>query len=511
MKSDDLIIALDLILVELGTGKDGDFGFQYRDEILAILSEVFEEIYYSANIKKIENKVRDVREIDVNAIGSLFKLIDAIQPSSWSYKVKNEVQDINVIGIIKSLKENLKTIQESQHRMGQLEALFRLELVFDSNLDYVLASDSITERFRTEIMQLILSKLKLISDDQIMLMWARVKSSFSRNEPAPSYKIYDDIIPNEFWNEVKTVDKLRVKYSELIVKYKPLSVRRMLEDGYSRLPINILGITRILGISNKTSMIDVSQHDVLLIRSLSYVAYLFKSISGYSARQLAQSINANSKSYVFSGEYFNEYDQGSNKTNYSDAIRRLPSALKRSLLYAKHYLSPHHTKNSIEHVLWTYKLGQEIVAPSRNTQIKKMNELKLQKELSKYLIERGIVSFGTKLGRNEIDLYAKGLGEEDFVVEVKKYVEKSTPTLSKIKTNLTQLFSYMDSHSQPRGILFLYNLTNKLTITPKVWIKDRVWIVCVNLCPKSPSGRKKSMEIIESTKDDQYISAYENA
>ena len=152
-----------------------------------------------------------------------------------------------------------------------------------------------------------------------------------------------------------------------------------------------------------------------------------------------------------------------------------------------------------------YKLGQEVVAPSRNKELLKGSsvELNLQREMSKYLIERGIVTYGLTFGRSQVDLYMKERNSEDFVIEVKVY--KTRINTSSIKANFVQLQSYMDQHYQPRGILVIFNFTNDLISSPRKWIRGRYWILAINLCESSPSKRNRTIIINESSDSSDII------
>lgn len=121
--------------------------------------------------------------------------------------------------------------------------------------------------------------------------------------------------------------------------------------------------------------------------------------------------------------------------------------------------------------------------------------------MSKFLIERKILSFGRKSGRSQIDLYHKDIGGEEFIIETKIYDDKNKLNQQKLKKNIVQLQSYMTQINQPRGILAIYNFSNTVILPLKKWLQGRMLIICINLCELPPSKRSSSLEIIESESD----------
>lgn len=145
----------------------------------------------------------------------------------------------------------------------------------------------------------------------------------------------------------------------------------------------------------------------------------------------------------------------------------------RKVVRASHAFSSHETP--IEKALFQYKLGTEVMAPEIIEQMTKKNELSLQKELCKFLIEKGIYAMGTKFGRNETDLLAE-LPDEGFIIETKIYKESRRVRERVIKSNLVQLQSYMDQNPVHRkGVLVIYNFSSILITAPRRWIAPVVF------------------------------------
>lgn len=132
------------------------------------------------------------------------------------------------------------------------------------------------------------------------------------------------------------------------------------------------------------------------------------------------------------------------------------------------------------------------MAPEILREIKIKEELLLQKELCKFLLEENIFTVGTKFGRSETDLFAEHAGGE-YTIEAKVFRRKGSLSRPSLNHAVVQLQNYLDQRpSTPRGILVIYNLTDDLLTASGAWIQGRYWILPINLQPQSPSLRKRS-------------------
>ncbi len=474
----------------------------FRDEISEVIAEFLEEIYINANIHNLESIVSAVKKVDTDAIRNAFELIRKSSPQPWTFIADKIDVIVNPIEILEKLSEVLRIISDNQTKLGQLEVLLRLEFFFDSKIDSVLSGLELDNPVFKQLVDLVVEKLKLLSDDSLLLIWSRLRASFSRDKTKSRYFVYDDIIPASFWEETTDISVIRERYAKAVAMYKPFTAKRMTIEGSGSFPLSFLGLTRVLAFSSAGSSVRVSSYDLLIIRCIGRIIALYELITYKDPQELAKAINANSKGLIFEGEYYSSakktFEPLRNSINYT---KPLLSAFKQLASYCENQFI---SDSKIERALFQYKLGQEIIAPVRNKEIKASSELKLQKEISKFLVERDVLSYGTKYGRSEIDLYTKGEGGEDFVVEVKVY-KGSRASEGTIKKNLVQLLSYMDLHRQPRGILTIINMTSDTVLAPKKWLRGRLWVIAVNLCPKSPSKRSRLIEIIESTDSKQIV------
>jgi hypothetical protein len=77
------------------------------------------------------------------------------------------------------------------------------------------------------------------------------------------------------------------------------------------------------------------------------------------------------------------------------------------------------------------------------------------------------------------------------VIETK--LLKSAPSERDINRWLTQLGSYLDQeHLALRGVLVLYNFSPTAIICPITTIRFRYLVLAINLCPQTPSKRRRA-------------------
>jgi hypothetical protein len=160
-------------------------------------------------------------------------------------------------------------------------------------------------------------------------------------------------------------------------------------------------------------------------------------------------------------------------------------------------------EGSVERMLRAYKLGLEVMAQDIRDDLVKKDELRLQREMCRFLVERSVRAYGTKFGWSEVDVRADDvLGA--VVIETK--LLKSAPSERDINRWLTQLGSYLDQeHLAVRGVLILYNFSPTAIICPTTTIRFRYLILAINLCPQSPSKRTASIEIAATTEGPEVI------
>ncbi len=497
MKLEKLSKSLELLMNEKEILPTNEmYNFSEYDELTNIIIEILDTVYRMVNMKKIETKVSHAMKIDVEAIEKGLEIIEEAKPSLIKLCSDGKLIEIVPSKIIHETKEFIEKIKTKN--IDRMNALFSLELLYDGNFDRLLMGFNPDNKIFESMQSLLLNKLKNIKDDEILLLWAQIKSHFNNDEQKRGFPLYDDIIPSNFFSFNDSSLTARDKCAILIAKYKPLTIKKMVEEGITSIPLILPGIARILAISDVSKISQISNLEILLIRSASQIIALHNSITQKETADIAKAIGVDQNGLVFDGEFFKEYQSKIKNCNQKKQKNELLSLnVKRLIEYISLFSNQ---KIAIEEALYQYKWGQEAIHPFRRNDFKnakKTLEIYLQKDMSKFLLERNIIAFGKTVGRNQIDLYHKDLMGEDFVIEAKVYKVRKI-TLRNLKKNIVQLQSYMDLHDQPKGILAIYNFTNTLIMAPRKWIKGRILIVCINLCELSPSGRESSLEIVES-------------
>ncbi len=489
-----------------------------RDEIKAIISEYVEEIYKIAAVNSLEKRIVELKKADLSSIAKVLDIILEYHPPKYTLTFADEkTREVDPIQKINELKSWISNADGNQIKLGSMEILFRLELVFDSKMNEIMMAFEKRSPVFKRVKQDVLAKLKKVRKDDLLLLWADLKSKFrNKDDDHHGYVFYKDIIPEDFWDispKSISLDEVAERYADFIVEYKPLTVRRMIAEGYNAYPVGPLGIARSLALSSSQGKNNVSEFDVLVIRTLSKVISLFEKITYANKSELARAINANQDSFVFDGEFFQaakkELEEMRNNSSVS-FVESLSASMERLNSYAMENQS---SGSKVERLLFNYKLSREVSPPDISAG--KKNEIALQKDLCKFLIENDIVAYGKIFGRSQIDFYIKE-GElpiaEEYVVETKVFRRGRAVNPSVIKANLVQLQSYMDIHKQPRGILAIYNYSDDLIYVPdKRWLHGQYWILVVNIGTATASKRKRSLKIVESSSPKNLIDIIVNA
>lgn len=501
MKARRLLKTIGSLSVEM-VEMDAAYGSEHRDEIRAILAEFLEDIFQHGGVYEIQQRVAATQKIDVEAVQSILDILAAANPQNFTLSFSTGTsREVDIQKELRDLNEALKKIREGQTKLGLTSILLKLEYYFDSRISEILMAFGLNHTVFEKIKEVLRPKFSLVSNDDVLLFWARLKAQFEGDDRRSSFKFYEDIMGEDYWQE-RGVESIREKILDFIVRLKSITIKRMIADGETMHPVGMVGIARTAG---GTGVGMTNNMDLLVVRSISHVVAFYEFLTFSEAADLAKSIGQESDSLIFGGADFSDYLRELSKlrgNNFKNFMKLLYEKMLRLIEYVEEVAI---TKTTMSEALWHYKLGQEVIAPFRMNDIKsgRLNEIALQKELSKFLIERGILSYGVVLGRNEVDLYSKEMGGEDFVIETKVY--KKSPSETQIVNNLVQLQSYMDQHVQPRGVLVIYNCSDDLILSPKKWHKGRFWILSINIGNATPSKRSRSIEIKESVENNKLI------
>ena len=450
-------------------------------DISSSIAEAFEYIYFNNKISKIENKVNQQDMIDFPAILSLEKKLKEFSYKEYKFKTTERVIDPSEH--LKKLETNFKGIKSKPYS----SVAYSFTFIYDSIVNELLLCQ---EEQKTDLNEYIYQALKLkldkINSEYLTNSWFKLKRSILDGNFSVDGNSIPKAISKQFLKDDISFEQIKKNYAYFLSTLKPILVNDLLRNNISRHPVIEPGIVSIIA-SSKNDFYQVTQLEKLIIDSLSQVVGVFEALTYSEASHLAASMQLTMDNYIFKSSVVNETKKHFEKYNEKAIVEHLVLIFNRlvSLIDIFKRLN-----SNLEELLWKYKLGQEVLGNERSKEVAKMNEIKLQCEISKYLIENDILSFGRVFGRSQIDLYTKDFPDStEYVIEV-KVIRKTKLYTKHINAIITQLSSYMSQISQPKGIVVIYNLTDELLIAPDQWLEGQIRIIIVNLCSSSPSSRK---------------------
>lgn len=478
-----------------------------RNELTDLIPEFVEEVFKIANISKIESRISEARKFNKDGLEKILKIIKEANPPNFELRFEEGARQIDSAKLISEVQSHIDLLAEKGSNWSPIEVVLRVEMSLDHNFDDLLMAFSPEDKVFEDVKNILVGYLNLIGKDEILLLWSRVLNQFKSYDIRKGLNIYPDLVSDAFFENSDSIDKVIDKVALFISKIKPLTMRKMVGEGITIFPAGFPGVAKIATISPDGNINKVTNLDILVVRLVSQIVAFWEELSYKEPKDLAKSIGANSDSIVFDGEFYREAKKQLNDKKESYSIEHLYLMSERLLKYAEEYST---SQSNVAQILWQYKLGQEIIAPRQTKEILsgKVNELYLQKSLSHHLINFGVLSFGRTFGRSEVDLYTKEFGE-DFVIETKVYKKK--PTSGTIKAHLVQLQSYMDQVNQPRGVLAIYNCTDDMIISPRKWLRGRIWILAINIGIAPPNKRNRSIEVVETNDKNELIGFIENS
>jgi hypothetical protein len=499
MKQLHLLNALELLIQERNIITPDALATFDHDELTNIIAEFLESTYLDVGMAEIERRISHAMKIDIESIENGLELMKNANPTP----ITIQVDDPYPIDPEKSIQDLEKFIcRYKEKSIDRLNALFNLEFFYDSSFDRILMCFSPTDDIFVKLQSLLNQKLNNLSENDALLYWAKIKASFGNDPEKSAYRLYDDIIPINFFSSDSSNQPIREKCAIVLSKYKPLTIRKMLENGIRSIPIGLAGVAKILSLTNMSDISPITSTEALLARASSQLIATYESLSGKERSKLAKMVGADESGFIFNGDFYRQHKQAidSDKIKIkSDGLNKLLMLNAKRLHEYTNLQTQQQTK--IENALFHYKLGQEVIHPARYNEFKnnkKTLEVYLQKDMCKFLMERNISVYGKSIGRSLLDLYHQDISGDDYVIEAKRYDNYRELTLKNIKENVVQLQSYMDQHKQARGILAIYNFTPTLLMVKNKWFHGRIWILSINLCEATPSKRNSSIEIIES-------------
>lgn len=455
--------------------------------------EVAEYLRARLDIRRLDSDLRRQSSVDIEDLRWAVEELAAATSSTPDEEMRVRFAD----GTEYPWKDRLETLHAlvdtlvDAHTLEEVEVGLRLQVVGDAAIAGLLVAipepAAVHERFRNRVRR----KLAFLPDQEAVDFWARLRA-----EVDPSiedhFEVDTAVVETAFFDFAKSADDARDRIARYLSVVRPALKRKAIERGQLRFLVAGVGVATIFSWTDAPSARPLSVTDRIAVHALGRVCHAWDG----ERDELARALDVPIEGFFVGGRAEEEAKRvikGYREKGDAPAPDRIFDELTKLVRIAAARAPS--IESPIERALTAHKLGLEVVAPDIRQELLALNELGLQRRLCRFLFERDIRAFGTKVGWSELDVRAEN-GMTSLLIETKK--ETSGISIAKIKRWLTQLGSYMDQeHRAVRGALVIYNFTPVPIFAPKTTILHRYFVVPINLCPMAPSGRGASVELVE--------------
>lgn len=341
------------------------------------------------------------------------------------------------------------------------------------------------------VAQMVREKVSLFADRDVPRVWAQIKRAFSIGRGVSNFSVDSPVLPKGFL-EVTTIAEMRKNIAGYVLQIRPLLIaERLVTQPTQSYPVSAPDLSYVLTAKN-IERVTLAQRQFL--RSLSNL------LRGWAdaERELLDAVGLDEWSWVarsarmWEGTEIDDDDDGGDARSLA---RTRVRSLRRILMYADLFSVRH---SPLESALFGYRLGHEVSSADIRKRARSKPEIQLQRELARFLLERGHFAVGTKFGRAETDLLVAE-GGDVVVIEAKKYTRP--PTESSLAANLAQLQVYVASQKIPssRGVLLVFNFSDRFIAAPRSWIRHQFYILPINLGRLTASETRATLTIGEAT------------
>ena len=473
-----------------------------RGDLRILILDIISNIGKCIKFREIEINLENLQKVDISAISEAAKLFNKIQFYEESFTFSDNRKIYLKKDALDDLLKNIELIKKEELVLGPIEILFRLEMFLNSNFErmLIILGDKAP---RKELRKLLIKKLDILKETDLKILWSRIKEEFKDKEFGFEY---DKNILGEDFFKINDTGELKRKIAEYISNLRPKIISTRLKKGKTTSPIFSFGIARILAIHDCNASKDLSFSELLIIKIVNRIFEFWEKILYGEKNELCALLGISSEGRIAALK-LRDIDRDITDEPYDFTSDRLRSykiilyEIRRILKITNYYIT---RQTDIEKALTQYKLSYEIFAKEKYNKLQMMNssrELYLQKELCVFLLKKNIYAYGKSFGTFEIDLITEQPGVT-YVIETKVYSRNQTQEVLErcIERDLMQLSEYVDREqsSSVFGILVIYNLADILIYQPKKWLKERFWILPINISSLYPSKRKQSIQIEES-------------
>lgn len=462
-----------------------------KQDLKSIIIEILSYLKQNIDIADLDSRLMTGASVDKDDLIHILNIVKKMNLAPVSIGQIN----IEPKEIINDFEKFVSSIISQAPSADTTDLAIKIDLVGNRIFDEILLCTAQNKTSVKNIEKMVIKKLENVSEEVIFILWDRILSEFDENRRQPMIKDPKIINPNYLKGD--DAKQTREKIAKYLVELKPRLLMSMFGKEIYTHPVEATGVVRILALRKEDVGSSISEWEILLARALSGLASLWENNLYEDINIIANVLGIGREGRILGGPDFKKArsDPAYNKSSM------IFWELRKILHVTDSFIS---SEIPVERALIQYKLGLEVMCPEILQDIKKKNEKLLQKYLCRFLIERDIFAVGTIFGRSETDLWV-GDSIIDCIIETKVYHSDDILNESAIRKDLTQLQSYMDqSMMQRRGVLVIYNMTDWLLDTPKIWLHHRYWILAINLQAKPPSGRRKTLTV-EQSEDNNLI------
>jgi hypothetical protein len=476
-----------LAVIERHRKESGEEWPSAKDDLDGLIEEVFVWARAKINFGNISNRLAARRTLDFESLKAMQAALSGVDFPSQVRLGRNVISPSEVL---EDLRRQIHNLESEFENLSEIQVDTKLSFLVAGNARQLVFAAAVCGRKIPELVRLVRDKLTLLEPIQVRVIWSWVQDELDPSSSTPVIDHSGLLAPG--WTKFTDVDSVRDKLSRYVVELKPALLAEMASRGQTSFPMKVPDTSQILSWRDATAAERLSEQEGVLVKAIGRIVMLLKVIFARDEADVAMGLGLDPSSRIFKKE----------QSIFESTQKRAPPfmamcyELRKFIQVADFQIAK---EVSLEAVLHQMKLGLEVVAQDVSSEYATRPELRLQREIARFLIERGIHAVGTKFGRHETD-FVVGERADYYVIEVKKFAPSRTITDRTIKGAIVQLQAYMDQPpTHPLGILVVFNFTNSLLLAPPSWIRGRYRIVVINLQGESPSGLTKSLTVEEGS------------
>jgi len=453
--------------------------YDVNEELDLLTQAILSHARSRLDIVRLEGKAQATETIDVEALRSAHASLDndRVRRSRFDRSATDK-DEILAETEFEEAGKMLEAVAEAAQNHHQFETAARLELGLAPRLFRLQIAIADQPELLSHLELKVRQKIARLPDDEIRRLWSLLTSEFQpssdemRSPPMPA----DTRILGEQFFDPRSVDDIRDRLTRYTVRLRPLIVRHIIESGVQSFRSALPSVAQFLALREVESLTLQER------RLLTCLLRIFRAWGSEKNDEFASALGLKSPHWFERSVKLDQTIFGhKDRPNMGEKRKIILISLRRLIEQISAFVS---TTSTIERAIIQYKLGLEIMLPAMREIVEQKREVTLQREFSRFLIERGIRAFGRQFGRAEADILAEIPGER-FLLET-KIAKHVTPR--SFEKYVTQLLAYLD-HEEPatRGVLVIYNISDTLIVGERQWLRHRLWILPINLCKMPPN------------------------